>query len=66
MRLRVLVVTAGMLLPVSVLSQESRGLLSGNDLYNMCDAQSVACAGYVAGMADGLCAMARFACRKAM
>ncbi len=52
MRLSVLVVTASLLLPVSVLSQESSGLLSGNDLYNMCDAQSVACAGYVAGMAD--------------
>jgi Rap1a immunity proteins len=52
MRLRVLAVTVGLLLPLPVLSQESGTLLSGNDLYNMCDAQSVACAGYVAGMAD--------------
>jgi hypothetical protein len=52
MRLRVLAVTIGLLLPVSVLSQESGSLLSANDLYSMCDAQSVACAGYVAGMAD--------------
>jgi len=52
MRLRVLAVTVGLLLPVSVLSQESGSLFSANDLYSMCDGQSVACAGYVAGMAD--------------
>jgi len=52
MRLRVLAVTVGLLLPVSVLSQESGSLFSANDLYSMCKGQSVACAGYVAGMAD--------------
>jgi len=52
MLLKVLVVIAGLLSPVHVLSQQSSGLLSGNDLYNMCDAQSVACAGYVARMVD--------------
>ena len=52
MRLRVLAVTVGLLLPVSVLSQESGSLFSANDLYSMCEGQSVACAGYVAGMAD--------------
>jgi hypothetical protein len=52
MRVRVLVMAAGLLWPVSVLSQEYRGLLSGDDLYNTCNSQSVACAAYVAGIAD--------------
>jgi hypothetical protein len=54
MRLRVLVVAAGLLWPVSVLSQESRGFFTGNDLYDKCTAESVVCAAYVAGMADAL------------
>jgi hypothetical protein len=43
MRLGVLAATVGLLLPVSALSQESGSLFSANDLYSMCDAQSVAC-----------------------
>jgi hypothetical protein len=54
MRLILLVMTAGLLWPVSVLSQQSSGFLSGNDLYNQRDAESVACAAYVAGVADAL------------
>jgi Ssp1 endopeptidase immunity protein Rap1a len=49
---KALLVVAGLLWSVSVSSQESIGVFSGNDLYNICNAQSVACAGYVAGMAD--------------
>jgi hypothetical protein len=54
MRLRALVVAAVLLWPVSGLSQELSGFFSGNDLYNNCTAQSVACPAYVAGMADAL------------
>jgi Rap1a immunity proteins len=52
MRLMALLVAAGLLWPVSALSQQSSGFLSSNDLYDKCNAQSVACAAYVAGMAD--------------
>ena len=52
MRLTALLVVPGLLWPVPVLSQESSGFFSANDLYNACNAQSVACAAYVAGAAD--------------
>ncbi len=52
MRFRALIVAAGFLWPLSALSQQSNGFLSGNDLYDQCAAQSVACAAYVAGIAD--------------
>jgi Rap1a immunity proteins len=54
MRLRALLVAAGLLWPVPVLSQESSGFFTGNDLYDKCTAQSLVCAAYVAGMADAL------------
>ena len=39
---------------MSGLPQDSTGFFSGNDLYDNCTAQSVACPAYVAGMADAL------------
>ena len=52
MRLTALLVVPGLLWPVPVLSQELSGFFSADDLYNACNAQSAACAAYVAGAAD--------------
>jgi hypothetical protein len=54
MWLGALVVAAVLLWPLSGLSQDSSGFFSGNDLYDKCTAQSVACPAYVAGMVDAL------------
>jgi len=56
MRLRTLVLTAGLLWPVSVSSQQARFFATGNDLFRFCSAgvatsQSL-CNGYVAGVVD--------------
>ena len=59
MRVRALVVAAGLLWPVSVFSQELYGAIrSGNDLYQKCIDQAGDmfgqgyCAGYMVGAAD--------------
>ena len=59
MRVRALVVAAGLLWPVSVISQEpTQAFRSGNDLYEKCIAQAGNifgqgyCAGYMVGAAD--------------
>ena len=59
MRVRALVMAAGLLWPVSVFSQEpTQAFRSGNDLYEKCIAQAGDmsgqgyCAGYMVGAAD--------------
>ena len=57
MRLRVLVVAAGLLWPASTFAQEglSSGFLKGNKLYEQCTSSDLLfCLGYVMGVSDAL------------
>jgi Rap1a immunity proteins len=58
MRLRAIVIAAGLLWPVSVSSQQTRFFATGNDLFRFCSdgaatSQSL-CNGYVAGVVDAV------------
>jgi Ssp1 endopeptidase immunity protein Rap1a len=59
MRLRALVVAAGLLWPACTFSQAQAGFQTGNDLYEKCISppktiESAYCIGYVSGVADTL------------
>ena len=58
MKLRVMVLAAGLLLPVPAFSQQPvmmADLLSGNDLFNYCSGKSIdICTAYIAGVSDAV------------
>jgi Rap1a immunity proteins len=53
-RLRALIVAIGLLWPSSGFSEEIRGFVDGNQLYERCNKPDDFCAGYVAAVSDAL------------